>query len=106
MTFGKNLQTLRLQAGLSQSGLATKTGIPVKTIQGWEINRRTPRWIDLLVRLARGLDVSLEQLAAGAAPSDESGAKAEGKVSPGRPRQASSKSKTPSVKQERPPKKG
>jgi transcriptional regulator with XRE-family HTH domain len=65
MTFGQKLQDLRMKAGLSQAGLAAKTGIPVKTIQSWEINRRTPRWISLLAKLAKGLDVPMEALAVG-----------------------------------------
>jgi transcriptional regulator with XRE-family HTH domain len=64
MGFGQTLQKLRLEAGLSQSGLATKAGIPVKTIQNWEISRRTPRWIVLLVKLAQGLNVPMEKLVA------------------------------------------
>jgi transcriptional regulator with XRE-family HTH domain len=70
MSFGENLQRLRLAVGLSQSGLAERTGIPVKTIQSWEISRRTPRWIDLLARLSRGLSVPMEALA-GDSPEEE-----------------------------------
>lgn len=66
MSFGRTLQDLRAKAGLSQAQLAAKAGIPVKTIQAWEISRRTPRWIGMLFRLARGLGVSMEELAAGA----------------------------------------
>jgi transcriptional regulator with XRE-family HTH domain len=62
MTFGQNLQKLRKEADLSQSQLAGLTGIPVKTIQSWEISRRTPRWIDMLARLAKGLKVPIESL--------------------------------------------
>lgn len=64
MSFGRTLQDLRLRAGMSQSALAKKAGIPVRTIQNWEISRRTPRWIGMLVALAKGLDVSLEELTA------------------------------------------
>jgi transcriptional regulator with XRE-family HTH domain len=67
MRFGQNLQNLRNRAGLSQAQLAAKAGIPVKTIQAWEISRRTPRWIGTLLRLARGLGVPMEELAAGVA---------------------------------------
>jgi transcriptional regulator with XRE-family HTH domain len=84
MAFGQNLQRLRLAAGLSQAGLADKTGIPVKTIQSWEISRRTPRWIALLYKLARGLDVPMETLAEGTL--EEAGE---------RPRQAKPKLKRP-----------
>jgi transcriptional regulator with XRE-family HTH domain len=87
MSFGQNVQTLRLRAGLSQSGLADKTGIPVKTIQSWEISRRTPRWINLLVRLARGLEVPMEQLATGAGEDNGSHGKAQKKTR-GRPRKS------------------
>jgi transcriptional regulator with XRE-family HTH domain len=63
MSFGQNLQTLRIKAGLSQAGLVEKTGIPVRTIQNWEIGRRTPGWIEMLAKLARGLNVPMEALA-------------------------------------------
>jgi transcriptional regulator with XRE-family HTH domain len=65
MSFGRTLQNLRNKAGLSQSELAAKAGIPVKTIQSWEISRRTPRWISLLAKLAKGLNVPMESLTVG-----------------------------------------
>ena len=61
MSFGKNLQALRETAGLSQSELAEKSGISVKTIQNWEIDRNTPR-MDALVRLAKALGTTLDRL--------------------------------------------
>ena len=61
MSFGKNLQALREAAGLSQSELAEKSGISVKTIQNWEIDRNSPR-MDALVRLAQALGTTLDML--------------------------------------------
>ncbi len=62
MTFGKNLQALRKKAGLSQSGLAQAAGLPVGSIQNWELDRYLPR-IDAAAKLARALGVSLDELA-------------------------------------------
>jgi transcriptional regulator with XRE-family HTH domain len=62
MNFGQNLQQLRQRAGLTQAGLAEKAGIPIRTIQSWEISHRTPRWIHLLAQLAKGLGVPMEDL--------------------------------------------
>lgn len=67
MSFGRNLQRLRQQAGLSQAGLAEKAGIPVKTIQNWEIDRNQPR-LEALMKLVRALDAPLEALTAGVRP--------------------------------------
>ncbi len=64
MSFGRNLQRLRQQAGLSQAGLAEKAGIPIKTIQNWEIDRNQPR-LDALMKLSRALGAPLENFTAG-----------------------------------------
>lgn len=64
MSFGRNLQRLRQQAGLSQAGLAEKTGIPIKTIQNWEIDRNQPR-LEAVMKLARALAAPLEELTVG-----------------------------------------
>lgn len=37
-----NIKELREDLGLSQSQFAKKFGIPVRTLQGWEIDRRKP----------------------------------------------------------------
>lgn len=76
MSFGKNLQALREKAGLSQSGLARESGISVKTIQNWEIDRALPR-LDALVKLAAALNVSLDAFTA------DMGSGLDGKVSGG-----------------------
>jgi transcriptional regulator with XRE-family HTH domain len=64
MSLGNNLQALREKVGLSQSELAQKAKVSVKTLQNWEINRNQPR-VDALVKLAQALGVSLETIAAG-----------------------------------------
>jgi transcriptional regulator with XRE-family HTH domain len=61
MAFGKRLQQLREQAGLSQSQLARAIGMPVKSLQNWEAERVQPR-LEALPKLARGLGVSLDVL--------------------------------------------
>jgi transcriptional regulator with XRE-family HTH domain len=65
MSFGQHLQALRVKAGLSQAGLAAKTGISVYTIQSWETDRRAPGSLAMLVKLAEGLNVPIEAFAAG-----------------------------------------
>jgi transcriptional regulator with XRE-family HTH domain len=62
MRFADRLQELRHKAGLSQSQLADKSGIPVWTIRGYEQGKRQPTW-DGLFRLAWGLGVSSEAFA-------------------------------------------
>jgi transcriptional regulator with XRE-family HTH domain len=61
MTFGENLQRLRNKAGLSQAGLADRSGISVNTIQNWEIGRHQPR-LEALPKLAAALGVGVEAL--------------------------------------------
>lgn len=60
--FGKRLQSLRRQAGLSQAGLARKSGISIRTIQEYEQQRRRPS-IDVAERLAAALGVPLDAFA-------------------------------------------
>jgi transcriptional regulator with XRE-family HTH domain len=42
MNFADALRRLREQAGLTQAGLAERSGIPIRTIQGWEQGQRCP----------------------------------------------------------------
>ncbi len=63
MTFGENLQRLRAKAGLSQSALAKAAGVPVKSLQNWEIDRAQPR-IGVLAKLAQALGVQAGELLA------------------------------------------
>ena len=63
MEFRDKLRRLRKKAGLSQSGLSKKAGVPLRSVQNWEQGQRKPR-IDVLLRLARALGVQVETLIA------------------------------------------
>jgi transcriptional regulator with XRE-family HTH domain len=71
MSFGRNLQELREKAGLSQSELAKKANVSIKSLQNWEIDRNQPR-LDAIVKLAQVLGVSLEALTSGVGASKTS----------------------------------
>jgi transcriptional regulator with XRE-family HTH domain len=58
-SFAARLKELRATAGLSQTGLARASGVPLSTVRSFEIGRREPTFRTLL-RLARGLNVSLD----------------------------------------------
>jgi transcriptional regulator with XRE-family HTH domain len=55
------LQEMREKAGLSQSGLAKKAGLPVRSIQNWEQSHRVPRGAAVLA-LARALGVPANKM--------------------------------------------
>ncbi len=57
--FAERLKLLRAQAGLSQPMLAEKSGLGVSTIRQFEYGRREPAY-STLVKLAKGLNVSLD----------------------------------------------
>ena len=63
MPFGEALKRAREAAGLSQSELARKAGVSLRTIQGWEQGRRSPVSPDFF-RLASALGVSADSFAA------------------------------------------
>lgn len=67
--FGERLQALRKEAGLSQSGLAAQSGVPIGTIQDYEHARYGPS-LEIAVKLARALGKPLEAFL----PSGEEGA--------------------------------
>ncbi len=58
MRFKDKLAGLRGEAGLSQDGLAERSGVPAGTIRNLEQGIRLPTWPTLL-RLARALGASL-----------------------------------------------
>lgn len=58
---GKRLQQIRKLRGLSQSQLAKAAGLPVASLQKWEIGYRNPK-LDALIALAAALDVQLAEL--------------------------------------------
>jgi transcriptional regulator with XRE-family HTH domain len=63
-TLGDRLSAAREAAGLSQSGLATRLGVRLKTLRGWENDLAEPR-ANRLQMLAAMLGVSLRWLLTG-----------------------------------------
>lgn len=61
-TMGMRLKRIRQQAGLSQADLAKAADIPVGTLRNWEQGIRAPLF-DTAAKIARALDVSLDDLA-------------------------------------------
>jgi len=59
VTFAETLQRVRLEAGLSQGGLALASGVPAATIKNLEIGRRAPL-LETALKLAAALNVSLD----------------------------------------------
>lgn len=56
--FGKRLQQLRKQQGLTQEDLAEKTGLSVQGIHFLETGRNNPRWTTV-IKLCASLGISL-----------------------------------------------
>jgi transcriptional regulator with XRE-family HTH domain len=56
------MNRLRIAAGLTQRHLADAAGVPMSSLQNWEIDRREPGF-RAAVRLAKALGVSVEDLA-------------------------------------------
>jgi transcriptional regulator with XRE-family HTH domain len=61
MGFKENLRRLRERAGLTQTEMARKAGVPFRSYQNWEAGSREPR-IQALAALARAVEVSLDAL--------------------------------------------
>jgi len=61
MRFPELLRKLRAKAGLSQSELAKKAGLSVRSIQNWEQGHRGPS-AQGIIAFAQGLKVSAEVL--------------------------------------------
>jgi transcriptional regulator with XRE-family HTH domain len=81
--FANRLQRLRQTAGLSQPQLAAIALCPVGTLRNWEQGRRLP-YLDTAVRLAKALNVTLDELAGDADDMHDPEAPAPSR--PGRPR--------------------
>jgi transcriptional regulator with XRE-family HTH domain len=62
--FGEALRRLRQQAGLSQAGLAAAAGVHLRQINRYESGEQQPA-LDVGMRLAAALGVSLDELAGG-----------------------------------------
>jgi transcriptional regulator with XRE-family HTH domain len=66
--FGKMLQELRKKAGLTQAELASRSGLPLRSVQNWERSHRVPRAAAILA-LAEALKAPVEELMRGVAAS-------------------------------------
>jgi transcriptional regulator with XRE-family HTH domain len=61
MGFKENLRQFREQAGLTQSEVANRAGIPFRSYQNWETGSREPR-LQALPSLADALGVTVNDL--------------------------------------------
>lgn len=64
MNVGHQLRQIRKRLNITQEELAARAGCDQSTIAGIETGRRTGR-LELLVRIARALNVSLDELVEG-----------------------------------------
>ncbi|QGN61704.1 helix-turn-helix domain-containing protein [Leuconostoc citreum] len=64
MSFAKSLKELRLRHKLSQRQLAKKLNVSPKTISNWENERNLPD-IELIIKISKVLDVTLDELITG-----------------------------------------
>lgn len=62
MTTGQRIKAARQQAGLTQTELADKLGIPFQSISQWERDTRKPKQ-ETLLKIAKALGVHLRDLA-------------------------------------------
>ena len=69
--FGARLRALREAAGLNKSGLARRSGVPIQSISKIEDDRQEPGWYSVL-KLARGLGVSVAAFEVADPPADSS----------------------------------
>jgi transcriptional regulator with XRE-family HTH domain len=82
-TLGWRLRRLRLGAGLTQARLAQAAGVPLSTLQAWEVDRREPS-LRPACRLAAALGVTAEYLA-DTVPVGEAGGKQPRPAGPTKP---------------------
>ncbi len=62
MTFAQKLKEGRKEAGLTQSELAKKIGVSLRTVAGWETNGRFPKTRDMYKKVADVLGISANYL--------------------------------------------
>lgn len=60
MKFGEKIKELRTQKKMSQTELGKAVGVSLRTVRGWEVEGRYPRYKDLYYKLAEilGCDIS------------------------------------------------
>ncbi|MCZ7625934.1 MAG: helix-turn-helix transcriptional regulator [Candidatus Methylomirabilis sp.] len=62
MSFGKNLARIRKEKHLTQEDLVKRSGVAISQIRRYEAGHSSPT-LDVLVRLAKALGVSIDELA-------------------------------------------
>lgn len=62
MTIGKNIKRLREEKGISQDRLSKLADVSLNTIAKLELEESSNPTIETLQRVARGLDVELDNL--------------------------------------------
>jgi transcriptional regulator with XRE-family HTH domain len=72
MGFKENLRLLREQAGLTQTEMAKRAGVPFRSYQNWEAGSREPR-IQALAALAAALGVTVDELIGQESPKKHGG---------------------------------
>jgi len=61
---GETVRRLRLEAGLSQTELARRTGMSQQAVSDWEVGKTVPRW-RYVRAAARALGVSVDYILTG-----------------------------------------
>jgi transcriptional regulator with XRE-family HTH domain len=62
MSFGKNLAHIRKEKGLTQEDLVKRSGVAISQIRRYEADKSSPT-LNVVVRLAKSLGVSIDELA-------------------------------------------
>jgi transcriptional regulator with XRE-family HTH domain len=62
MLFAEKLRRLREAAGLTQSGLAERAGLPIGSIRNYEQGQREPLW-RVLFKITQALGTTCEEFA-------------------------------------------
>jgi transcriptional regulator with XRE-family HTH domain len=62
MLFGDKIKELRTSAGMSQQELANKAGLSLRSIQNYESNQRYPKDVEILNKLCKALNTTIEEL--------------------------------------------
>ena len=58
------IKDLREEMGISRAELSRLPGVPARTIQDWELGVRTPRDVYQLLRIAKALKCTVEDIVA------------------------------------------
>lgn len=59
---GKKIKELRTEKGMSRAKLSEKSGIPLRTLESWENEKRIPRDVYIIKSLCDTLGVSIDYL--------------------------------------------